>query len=83
MSHAKSNRVFIKMLIFWGTWVAQSLKPLTLHFSSGHDLGIMGWSPSLGSMLCVESAYVSLSLSLSLPPLLFPLLGHTLSLSLK
>ena len=32
-----------------GTWVAQSVKHLTLDFSSGHDLGVLGSNPASSS----------------------------------
>ena len=38
------------------TWVVQSIDCLTLHFSSGHDLRIIGSSPVSGSALMGESA---------------------------
>ena len=41
----------------WGTWVAQSVvKILTLDFSSGPDLRVLGLSPMLGTTLGVEPA---------------------------
>jgi len=36
--------------------MAQSVGSLTLDFGSGHDLGVPGWSPTLGSVLSVESS---------------------------
>ena len=39
-----------------GTWVAQSVKHLTLDFGSGRDLRVLGWSPALGSRLSRESS---------------------------
>ena len=39
-----------------GTWVAQSVKPPTLDFSSGHDLRVVRLSPTLGSVLGMETA---------------------------
>ena len=39
---------------FWGTWVAPSVKRLTLDLSSGLDLRIMSSSPELGSMPAME-----------------------------
>ena len=54
-----------------GTWVAQSVRPLTLDFSSGHDLMNGEIEPCVG--LCADSAepaWDSLSPSLSVPPLL-------------
>ena len=53
---------------YGGTWVAQSVKCLTLGFDSGHDLTVRGFEPHLG--LCVdgmEPAWDSLSLPFSLP----------------
>ena len=41
-------------IISWGTWVAHSVKHLTLDFSSGLDLS----SPVLGSMLGTEKKEV-------------------------
>ena len=51
-----------------GAWVAQSVKCLTLGFSSGHDLRVFGIGPHIG--LCADSAEPAwdsppLSLSLS------------------
>ena len=54
-----------------GTWVAESIKHLTLHFGTGHDLMVCGFEPCIG--LCadsVEPAWDSLSPTLSAPPLL-------------
>ena len=47
----------------WGTWVAQSVKSLTLDFSSGHDLTVHGIEPHMGPG---NPAWDSLSPSLSL-----------------
>jgi len=55
--------------------VAQLIGHPTLGFSSGHDLGVMGSSPSSGSTLSAQSLLVPL-------PLLLPQLTHTLSLFL-
>ena len=58
--HLKSN--------LGGTWVAQSVKRLTLDFCSGHDLTVREFKPL--NVLCADSlepAWDSLSLSLSLP----------------
>ena len=38
------------------TWMAQFIKWLTLGFSSGHDLSILGFSPVSVSVLSEESA---------------------------
>ena len=51
-----------------GTWAAQSVKHLTIGFSSGHDLTVLEFKPHIG--LCadsVEPAWDSLS-PLSLCP---------------
>ena len=40
-----------------GTWVAQSVKHLTLDLSSGLDLRVLSSSPTLGSMLGVEPTF--------------------------
>ena len=41
----------------WGTWVAQSIKCLTVGFGPGHDLNLMRkLSSTLGSGLSEESA---------------------------
>ena len=53
----------------WGAWVAQSVKRLTLDFSSGYDLTVCEIEPSIE--LCAdgtEPAWNSFSLSLSLYP---------------
>ena len=39
--------------------MAQAFEQLTFVSVSGHDLGIMGSSPELGSMLSRESAFLS------------------------
>ena len=38
----------------WGTWVAQSVKRLTLDFGSGHGLKVHGIEPRIG--LCADNA---------------------------
>ena len=48
--------------------MAQSVKHLTLGFSSGHDLRVMRLSPVSSSVLGMESAWDSLSLPPSAPP---------------
>uniref|UniRef100_A0A452QJC0 SLP adaptor and CSK interacting membrane protein n=1 Tax=Ursus americanus TaxID=9643 RepID=A0A452QJC0_URSAM len=52
-----------------GSLGAQSVKHPTFDFSSGHDLGVLGSSPTLGSLLNVESACPSPSLFSPPPPL--------------
>ena len=44
-----------KMSNTQGTWVTQLVKHLTLGFSSGHDLWVLGWSPKSGTVLSMES----------------------------
>ena len=64
----------------WGAWVAQSVKYPTLGLGSGHDFMVGEFKPCVG--LCtasVEPAWDSLSLSLSLCLSILPLLTHTLS----
>ena len=39
-----------------GAYVAQSVRHLTLDFGSDHDLGVVGLSPTSGTVLSVESA---------------------------
>jgi len=58
----------------WLSWLS-----VPLLISAQHDLGVMGLSPALGSMLSEESA-LSFSLLLPLP---VPLLALSLPLSLK
>ena len=48
--------------------MAQSVERQALDLGSGHDLRVVGWSFASGSMLCEESAWNSLSLSLCLSP---------------
>ena len=55
----------IKSELFWGAWVAQSVKRLALDFGSSHDLTVHGIEPCVG--LRAESAWDSLSLSVSAP----------------
>ena len=60
------------------TWVAHSVKCLTLDFDSDDDLTIVRWSPASGSTLGVEPAWDSPSPSPSSPPLFA--CKHSLSL---
>ena len=53
--------IVLKNCIKWGAWVAQSVECMTLGFSLGHDLGVMGSRPTIGSVLSRESAWGSLS----------------------
>ena len=51
------------MVNCWAAWVAQSLKCPALDFGSGHDLTVVSLSPMSGSVLGVDLAWDSLSLS--------------------
>ena len=51
-----------------GTWVAQSVRHLTLDFGSRHDLAVRRSSPASGSVLSAQSLLGILPLSLSLCP---------------
>ena len=53
----------------WGAWVAQSVKHLTLGFSSGHDLMVHGIKPHIGlyEEVWIPLGILSLPLSLPLP----------------
>ena len=56
--------------------MAQSVERLTLDFGLGHDPRVVGSSPAFGSVLGVEPAWDSLSVSVShsvLSPLAFSL----------
>ena len=44
----KEFRIILKVYICRGTWVAQSVKHLTLGFSSGHDLTVCEITPRVG-----------------------------------
>ena len=64
--------------LFRGAWVAQSVKPLSLGFSSGQDPQFCEFEPWTGFCAdSVEPVWDSVSPSLSLPLL------HSLSLSLS
>ena len=69
MLHAcKVNQGHQENRTLWGAWVSQSVKPLTLGFSSGHDLPVRGLRPNVG--LCTDSAEPAWdSLPLSAPAL--------------
>ena len=65
---------FFQLYFIWDTRVAQSVKPLTLDFSSGHDLTDCEFEPCKGLRAdsvdpAWDSLSPSLSLFLSLPPL--------------
>ena len=71
----------LKVLRWWGAWVAQMVKGPSLDFHAGHDLTVPEFEPRVG--LCMDStepAWDPLAPSLSLSALL-PL--TPLSLSLK
>ena len=70
--------------MYGGAWVVQLVEPLTPDLGSGHDLRVVGWSPSCGgrSVLSRESAKIlSPSPSASAPPLYVHQLELSLSLS--
>ena len=59
------KRRSLKYSVSRGAWVAQSVRGRTLDFSSGHDLTVRGFKPSV--RLCIDSvepAWDSLSLPL-------------------
>ena len=58
-----------------GAWLAQSIKSLTLGFSSGHDLTVRRFEPCSQHRACLRFSLFSLSHSLPLP--------HPLSFSQK
>ena len=60
--------------------MAQSVKHLTPDFGSGHDPRVVGLSHMLTSALGMETAWDSLSSSLSASP---PLILHSLSVSVS
>ena len=64
LSKILANRIqqYIKKIIHRGTWVAQWVKASA--FGSGHDLRVLGWSPTSGSLLSRKSTCPSLSLPL-------------------
>ena len=62
---------YSKSLILRGAWEAQSVKRLTLDFGSGHDLMVCKFEPHIRLYTdSMQSAWDSLSLSLSVSPLL-------------
>ena len=61
---------------FWGTWMAQSVKHLTLGLGASHDLMVYEFKPHIG--LCTGSGEPTQD-SLSLP-LFLPLPALSLSL---
>ena len=66
----------------WGTWVAQSVKCLTLDFGSGHDLTVGEFGPVMGCVLTVRSLLGILCVSFSVSALPFLSLSPSLPLSL-
>ena len=66
-----------KCIYLWDAWVVQLVEHLTPEFSLGHGPRVMGSSPTLGSVLCMEPAWDSLSLC----P--FPICTCTRTVSLK
>ena len=76
------NKRYTYLKSIWGIWLAHLVKCLTLDFGSGHDLRVLGSSPVSGSLLGVEPASNSLSLSLY-PFLALRMCSPSVSLSLK
>ena len=71
---SKSDTTILLLDYQRGTWVAQSVKCLTLGFGSGHDLAVHEFKSHIG--LCadsVEPSWDSLSLFLSALPCLLSL----------
>ena len=64
------RKSFIEYLEYWGAWVAQLVKRLTLGFLSVHNLGVLGLIPVSGSVLFEDSL-----------PLPLPLPAHVHALS--
>ena len=62
--HQNNPRCLLEVQSSKGVWVVQSVKHLTLGFSSGRDLRVVRSSPESGSVLSAESAWDSLSHSL-------------------
>ena len=68
--------------LFWGPWVAQSVKHMTVGL--GHDLIVLGIKPLVGLRAnSTEPAWDSLSPSLSAPPLLALSFSPFLSLKIN
>ena len=72
-------RAYVKS-VSWGTWVAQSVKHLTLDFGSGHDLTVHEFEPHIYAD-SAKPAWDSLSLPLCPSPA--HSFARSLSLSLK
>ena len=51
----------LKMVLIRGIWVPQSVKALTLHFGSGHDLEVHEFEPQVREFLLKFSRSLSLS----------------------
>ena len=60
-----SKDKWIRKMWCKGAWVFQSIECLTLDFGSGHDLTVVGLSPTWDSLLSVEPSWDSLSPPLS------------------
>ena len=56
-------------------WVAQWVKQPTLDFGSGHDLGILGWRPTVGGW-SVGPALRSIGSRLGIVSLHLPVASH-------
>ena len=53
---SERRQLLKKQIGDWGAWVAQSVKRLTLDFSSGHDLTVSEFEPYIRLALTVWSA---------------------------
>ena len=51
MVYLRDQRIVQVFMARDGAWVVESVLHLTLGFSSGHDLRVMGWGPESDSML--------------------------------
>ena len=67
-------------MVYWGCWVAQSVKCLTPNFGSDYDLRVMRSSLTSGSMLGMEFASDSLFPSFGPSPAHYLFLSLPLSL---
>ena len=86
LSHPGAPLLELLFKIFWGTWVTQLVKHLTLDFGSGHELAVCEFTPCI--RLHADSAEpawdpLSFPLSLPLPCSLSLFLSHTHTLSLS
>lgn len=67
----------------WDAWMVQMVECPALGFGSGYDLRVMRLNPTWGSVLGVETAWDSLSVSSSALPSSMCTFSLSLSLSVK